>query len=396
MRLQFLVIVLHCDISHTEWFLRIDYPRDCLCSWYSSDGVDNTAHIDEDFDGGTWKITSSVNAVEKLIKYNRNIRSISKGYETPSGETPKEEVAPKRATTTFVAPSLISMGRRDPTNSTEPPPFVSGFWVCPTGTGRSRFMSAAIGKTPFSIPRWLVHINLNNFLDQDTFLLCGQHRAVLAREAEGYLRAVGDNGEPNNVRKSTYVYRSPSERMPVRIGQFFDATLARAPNRKEGVLAWYDRNSRDGRLLEPWPPREEVLDRYEQHTKICSDSMDVVKRCEGAMKASKLVGLALVFMKMVMRTSGASVQSTLTNPFVSGISVAAIRQTISHSTSFICGLAHRAAASLVRDKAFYPIIALAFLSHFVASRIKKEFFFKFDNELHQKDIKYIAKNWVDL
>ena len=113
--------------------------------------------VDEDFsDKGGWKITSSVNAVEKLIAYNNNVRSAAdnkvvtkKGSKDESPEPP-----PKIATTTFVAPSLISLGRR--TNSTSPSSFVTGFWVCPVGTGRSRFMSAAIGKTPFSVSRELL------------------------------------------------------------------------------------------------------------------------------------------------------------------------------------------------------------------------------------------------
>lgn len=137
-------------IAHTHVIFTIK-------SWYSADGVENVVTVDEDFsDKGGWKITSSVNAVEKLIAYNNNVRSseVSEVVTKKVSKDESPEPPPKIATTTFVAPSLISLGRR--TNSTSPSSFVTGFWVCPVGTGRSRFMSAAIGKTPFSVCRELL------------------------------------------------------------------------------------------------------------------------------------------------------------------------------------------------------------------------------------------------
>lgn len=391
---------LYSDIYHG--FIFVSY------SWYSADGVKNTVHLDEEFsDDGGWKIRSSVNAVDKLLEYNREVRtatSSDNNDETKKGKKDiSDEEPPKLATTTFVAPSLIYMGRR--TNSTAVSAFLTGFWVCPTGTGKSRFMSASIGK--FAVPRWLMHIQLNNFLDQDTFLLCGQHRAVLKREAEGYLEDEAKGGETttslnNGVRKSTYVYRSPSERLPVRLGQFFDATLARVPNRREGLLTWYKQNANNDKLFESWPTRDVVLDRYEQHTKICPDSMSLVKKCDKVIKSSKVVGLAMIFMKMVMVRSSTGVVSAmnagvLSNPFVAGTPIlAAIRQLLSQSTSMVCGLANTITSFLLCGKTFYSILALAFLSHLIANRVKKEFFFKFDDELHQKDVRFISKNWVDL
>ena len=56
-------------IAHTHVIFTIK-------SWYSADGVENVVTVDEEFsDKGGWKITSSVNAVEKLIAYNNNVRS---------------------------------------------------------------------------------------------------------------------------------------------------------------------------------------------------------------------------------------------------------------------------------------------------------------------------------
>jgi len=348
--------------------------------WYSADGSENVMSVDEEFSNGGWKITSSVNAVEKLIEYNRDVRSsddkAAKTKDTMESSKQQQQ-PPKLATSTYTAPSLISLGRRE--NSTSPSNFVTAFWVCPVGAGRSRFMSAAVGKTPFSIPRWMVHINLNNFLDQDTFLLLGQHRSVLKREAEGYLQMRDDETtNSNDVRKSTYVYRSPSEKLPVRLGQFFDSTLARVPNRREGVLAWYNKNVYNHKLLEPWPQREQVLDRYEQHTKVCPDSSDVVRRCDKVIKTSRLMGFALLFMRMV--STGVPIIPTSRIPIIS-----TTQQVVS-----------RFAASFLQNKLFYSTLGLAYLLHTIASRIRREFYFKFNDELHRSDIKYIAKNWKDL
>lgn len=347
--------------------------------------MDNPVHVKEEFTaGGGWKITSSVNAVQKLLKYNKNIRSVINKQDElcDKGDAESKRIA----TSTFVAPSLIYQGRRD--NFTAPSPFLTGFWICPTGTGKSRFMSAAIGKAPFSVPRWIIHLYLNTFLDQDTYLLLGQHKAVLTKEAEGYLEMNedGNHKRPNNVRKSTYVYRSPTESLPVKLGQYFDATLARAPNRKQGVLNWYNRFAMQG----PWSPREVVLDRYEQHTKICPDSMDVVKRCDKIIKKSKLVGLALLFLKIISKSREAAPPGA---QFILGSSALGV---LGRSFSFICNLANRMNSILLGNKIFYSVLAIAFASFSIASRVKREFFFVFDEEKHRKAVKSIANNWADL
>ena len=375
-----------------------------------SDGVDNVMKVKEEFqenNSGVYKIVSEVNAVSKLGKYNAEVRNPPTGDKSKKSKKNKDVDVPppKLATTTFVAPSLIYMGRRD--NSTSTSNFLTAFWVCPTGTGRSRFMSAAISKAPFVIPRWIVHMQINNFLDQDTFLLLGQHRAVLKREAEGYLKEENDDdttitadsdasSTTNNVRKSTYVYRSPSEKLPVKIGKYFDATLSKVPNRKEALMAWYNRNNNTNKLFESWPSRETVLDRYEQHTKICPDSMDLVNRCERVMMRSKTIGLAMILLKLVWKTSPtaasvASVAASFQNPFVVGVG-----PFISSISSTLRLLTASAASYLVQTKSLLSILTLMFASHYIAARIKREFFFKFNDQIHHDDIKFIANNWADL
>jgi phenylpropionate dioxygenase-like ring-hydroxylating dioxygenase large terminal subunit len=367
--------------------------------WYSSDGVENMMEVkEESTENGGWKIVSSVNAVAKLAKYNSEVRNPDS---TKKKQKKKDEGPPKLATTTFVAPSLIYMGRRD--NSTATSNFLTAFWVSPVGTGRSRFMSAAVSKAPFTIPRWIVHMQLNNFLDQDTFLLLGQHKAVLKREAEGHLEQSDsaddtETSTANNVRKSTYVYRSPSEKLPVKIGQFFDKTLSRVPNRKDSLMAWYNRNSKENKLFEPWPSRETVLDRYEQHTKICPDSQEVVNRCDRVMKRSKVIGCALILMKLVIKpqSSFAAATATATGAFELGSFALGFKSGLSILSSILSHLATSIANFLVQTRPFFGILATLFVSHSLAARIKREFFFKFTDNIHHEDIKFIANNWKDL
>lgn len=362
--------------------------------WYASDGTDNMIHLQEEFSDTGWKISSSVNAVDKLIKYNKEVRMPIAG--TKEGKTrgilvnkPKKDDPPKLATTTFIAPSVITLGRRD--NVTAASTFLTGFWVCPVGTGKSRFMSAAISKSPIAIPRWLVHMNLNNFLDQDTFLLVGQNRAVLKSEAEAYLADANSNDQVviNNARKSTYVYRSPSERMGVRIGQFFDTTLSRVPNRKEALVSWYNR-----RLFEEWPNREVILDRFKQHTAICPDSMDVVRNCDKVIQMSKFVGAAMLFMKIMYDKISWPMLQAAQESLVMPTSIGVVKLMLARFAAKIMTM--RLVQVLMTNTAVCTLIGLAAGLLLAASAIKREFFFKFDDALHRKDIKFIANNWVDI
>ncbi|GMI46054.1 hypothetical protein TrCOL_g13597 [Triparma columacea] len=162
---------------------------------------------------------------------------------------------------TFRPPCTIATGRRDADGETK---FQACFWIAPVGIGRTRFMSAAVGRLPFSVPRWLQHVSLNNFLDQDTHLLATQQPNVLAAE---YKAATG--GEPM-VRRKIYKYSSPTERLLVEVGKFMDAAVPKTPNRYAEPL----------RLLMQCPDRSTTLDRYSQHTQICPDSRGAVRNAK--------------------------------------------------------------------------------------------------------------------
>ena len=110
--------------------------------------MENKPTLDEEWPSGGWRATNSVPAVEKLIAYNSKFR-LPGGEKKKQGGKKKADGPTKLATTIFQAPSVVSMGRRD--NATAPAAFVSGFWVSPTGAGRSRFMASATAKSPIAV-----------------------------------------------------------------------------------------------------------------------------------------------------------------------------------------------------------------------------------------------------
>eukprot|EP00468_Gymnochlora_sp_CCMP2014_P003494 CAMPEP_0167748314 /NCGR_PEP_ID=MMETSP0110_2-20121227/4771_1 /TAXON_ID=629695 /ORGANISM="Gymnochlora sp., Strain CCMP2014" /LENGTH=482 /DNA_ID=CAMNT_0007633319 /DNA_START=108 /DNA_END=1556 /DNA_ORIENTATION=- len=181
------------------------------------------------------------------------------------------------ATQEFIPPSTIQICRRDP--KTEETKFMTNFFLVPTRAGETRFLSCAVAKLPFAVPRTLSHIQLNNFLDQDTYLLATEQPHVLRNEAEAI------SNSQSLDRRKMYKYRSPAERLLLCVGRFLDISLPKMPNRYSNMV----------RMLDPCPPRTKVLDRYEQHTKICPDSMNFVARLQKFSKTMKLASFALIF-----------------------------------------------------------------------------------------------------
>ena len=207
---------------------------------------------------GCYAISSAVAAVPKLATNDqRTAMAVATGIAGGDTLTGKS---------TFRPPCAIATGRRDAAGATK---FQQTFWLCPTGVGRTRFMAAGVGRLPFSIPRWLQHVGLNNFLDQDTHLLATQQPYVLQAEYDA-----AKSGAPL-VRRQLYKYSSPTERILVEVGKFMDAAVPKTPNRYAEPL----------KLLMPCPPRETTLDRYAQHTQVCPDSRGAVRNA----KALRLV-----------------------------------------------------------------------------------------------------------
>lgn len=164
--------------------------------------------VEQSFDHAGWQMVSKVPAQEKLRKMDRLLR----------GDATKELPMNVTGVTTFHAPTHVTISRRTETGETS---FITAFWVCPTGTGRSRFMSAAIGKVPFQVPRWLLHSSLNRFLDQDTVLVASQQAPVLSAEAkslEDNKKTMRQGAAKVGARSGLFVYQSPTDRSVRLIG----------------------------------------------------------------------------------------------------------------------------------------------------------------------------------
>ena len=124
-------------------------------------------------DGRGYTLKSSVDAVDKLLKYDTDQRSGGRAREKlkKDGNENDEAEKPLLATSAFYAPTLIVLARKDADGNAISQTI---FWVSPTGTGRSRFMSTFVAKMPswLKVPRWLGHIILNNFLVRCMCSLC--------------------------------------------------------------------------------------------------------------------------------------------------------------------------------------------------------------------------------
>jgi hypothetical protein len=269
---------------------------------------------------------SQVSATEKLLMRDRGGKSSQRSSKTSS----KAGDEPPMATTLIIAPTVLVLCRRDSENKTS---FLSVFYVCPTGTGSSRFMSAGVARSSISIPRWVSHLAHNGFLDQDTMLVASQQPRVLEAEAQG------------KRRQDLFLYQSPTDRNVRRIDQFWDATLVRAPNRRKTLLQG-----------QPWklPDRTLVLDRKTQHLDVCPDSQAVVRNCGRILNAGFLTSLAWVALKLMK---------------------------LPRTPTMLQSVA-------------WPIVAT--LSAFFASFIRRGFFYKYTRDLLVADLKKIpTKIWAD-
>jgi len=202
-------------------------------------------------------------------------------------------------------------------------------------------MSAAVGKTPFKLPRWIIHVLLNQFLDQDTPLVASQQPAVLSAEAEAIEKDSG--GKTKGNRQRLFVYQSPTDRSVRLVDQFWDETLSRAPNRVKTLLAM-----RKAGVLQGVPSRSVVLDREQQHLAICPDSQTVVKNCE----RMRLVGLLTLVGWLTLRLAG--------------------------------------------HKLWWGWPALSSLVAWSATKIRREFFYSYSERKRDRDLQKIpSKVWLD-
>jgi len=320
--------------------------------------------VEESFprNGVGWRLESTVPAVEKLLRRDKALRAQQQQSKKNNNSNKKSiplaerilrvfnksksktTAKPLLATSVFEAPATIALFRREETSSNDDSAattkgevkFVTAFWVCPVGTGRSRFFSAAVAKNVpkwIKVPRWFSHVTLNNFLDQDTMLVASQQAPVLTAEAAGLGRS-----------KGVFAYASPTDRTVARIDQFWDATVGRAPNRAATLQAL----AQTGQLRST-PDRRTVLDREAQHLKICPDSQAAVRNLVRLRNAAAVIVAAWV---------GAAVKRSSTH--------------------------------------FWPVAVAATLVGSLCERLRKEFYFNYPEWKRDRDLQKIpAKTWMD-
>ena len=321
---------------------------------------DHPLQISERFpnEGQGWIIDAKVEATEKLLEVDRKVRG---EVDKKKKKKKEKDQVPPTATSSLQLPTHLQLKRIDKaTNSTS---FVSGFYICPTGVGRTRFMSAGFSKKP---PKnWMTKLFLDNFLDQDTYLLATQQHNILQQEAKDIREMMAKDklsikdlaSKKMKTRRDMFCLSSPTEKAGSKLEQFWDATLLRAPNRVEKLLQLDDA----GAFLQT-PSREFVLDRKSQHLGISPSAQDVVRNCETIMKRSKVFTIALVAAKLLGKYWGkAQVLNAVLKPWV----------------LLIAG-------------------GLAAAASFVANKVKAEYFFKYTDEFRRKDMSKIPKSiWSD-
>jgi len=258
--------------------------------------------------GQSWMLQSKIDPRDKVLQVDQTYRDAAADTGTSkktSKNTKKNKHEDTLATFTFHAPTFISMKRvNQVTNATK---FASVFYVCPVGVGRSRFMAG--GMSSIQVPRWLNHLVVLNFLDQDTYLLATQQKHVMAREAQELREILLLNEQEQkddeqqqqqqpmirlSTRRKMFCLASPTEKIAATIERFWDATLAQSPNRVTNLL----KLDESGALLQGPPPRSVVLDRKTQTLDLCRDSQKTVRLCRRIQTWSRRIWIVLAVTKL--------------------------------------------------------------------------------------------------
>ena len=184
--------------------------------------------------------------------------------------------------------------------------------MTPLGLGRSRlFIRYARCVFPeIPVPRPLLAMALNGFLDQDSMVVASQALRVAKAEAAQAAKQEEEEesrggGKPNNrssnLSRSLFAFRSPSEPFLAAVAAWLDSALPAAPGRDAAALrAFVQRlesssSSSNGGASGGYPDREEVLDRFRYHTALVPSSKrawELAKKVEEAGRAAALVAAA--------------------------------------------------------------------------------------------------------
>ena len=325
--------------------------------------------VSEETDGGRgWSLRTKIDSKDKIIEIDQSLRHKldppKRDKKSNRKDDTKTAPATPWATFHFQAPAFVRMNRID--KETGESKFASLFYVCPVGVGRSRFMAASLSS--LSLPRWMMHCSIANFLDQDTYLLATQQRNILSKEAEELRTLMKEKGINRDdtekvkdlqlkTRRKNFCLPSPTDRISSKIEQFWDITLSRCPNRVKHLL-----NLDESGVLLQTPSREVVLDRKTQNLDICKDSRGVVRNCYRTKKATRIISIVLALGKFVSL-----------GPKPSGL-----------------------LKSFMKPSSLVSMFAALFLVSSLANRLEKEYYFKYTDDFRRKDLKKIpTKIWID-
>lgn len=216
---SFFLVFLFCQFAH----------QSTAFDMYSA-SKDYPLEIEQEYPNGgkSWLLKSKVDALDKLLDVDSKLRGIDEQKKKKKGGKEEEE---RWATSTFYAPIHLQLKRVS--KETGETNFVSTFYICPVGVGRSRFMAATVAK--FATPRWLQKVVTDNFLDQDTYLLATQQQNILSAEAKEIQEMMKDDVSLSTplrtkvmkTRRNMFCLTSPTEKVGARLEQFWDTTLLR-------------------------------------------------------------------------------------------------------------------------------------------------------------------------
>ncbi|KAL3923124.1 MAG: hypothetical protein SGILL_001835 [Bacillariaceae sp.] len=337
--------------------------------------------VTQTFPNHGWVVHTKVDASDKLLAVDRQRRAQDKESQKDSTDAvsiiqevvtssnapdkSKEKKESPWATTRFEAPFHLQMRRLDKqTNSTN---FVSAFYISPTGVGRCRFLAAGLSKK--APPRWLTKLMLDNFLDQDTYLLATQQHHILGSEAKDLRDMMKKRKDKDPLemqamptRRKLFCLSTPTDAFGAKLEQFWDATLLRSPNRIANLM----KLDSAGAFMET-PKRAIVLDRKTQHLDICPDSQDAARNAKRVHKAGLFFAIATVCSKLMLRSVATEI------PFAGKLD------------------------ALLKPSWVIAKTGLWLLVSFLAHKMYKEYFFKYSEEYRRKDMNKIPKNiWKDV
>ncbi|CAK0757071.1 hypothetical protein CVIRNUC_002509 [Coccomyxa viridis] len=263
------------------------------------------------------------------------------------------------ATLEFEPPTHVRWSRFDASGKTS---FITAFYCSPAGFGKTRFFTRyARNIAPwFHPPHWLFNIVLNQFLDQDTYLLATQQEVTLAAELAAHAAVsnsskaseavssrssteqdgAASSGHPTGAtgltRRRIFCHRSPTDNLLVAMGRWMDDTIPLIPNRYQPALQASAAGGAGSPAVRS-APRDVVLDRYQGHTLLCPDSLGAYRNLQTAQSVFSITTV-LGSAALVSFAAAASANGTLQGGLIAkGILACAVSAALAYSAKALTG-----------------------------------------------------------